>query len=559
MAWARTARTSDPGASSSEPTWTTASFTPTADSLLVITVGLMHDGNSTAPADTEVISVSGGSLTWTERTGNDGDSRVTGVWGGQHAVFTAPVGGSPSSMTIVIDVDSAAGVDWFPGWIVLDVTGHDVTTPIAAANPPNSSSERKSGGDAETHTHTLTNAPESGNLVLVTMACQNDVSSPYTIPTGFTSITNLSGVNAHSFAADHETTTTAAITCDDLGDDVFLVMASGLEFTPASAGQTIAVGVLPETNALIGVDPEKIAPIGTLGEVDGFVAVPPEKIASIGTLAEVDAFLAIQAEKFVDIGTLAEFNTFLPIPALKPILLAIGTLAEANSLLAIQALKQAPIGTLGETDVFNPIIAVKPIIQAVGVLTELNNLLPVVVVQEGGQTIPVGTLAEINAFLSILARKIAAIGVLSESDTLVPITARKIFDVGTLNEVNAFLAIEILGTADIGTLSELEALLSIAADKPITTAIGTLSEDDVLVAVNALRVAQIGTLDELDVLIAIAALKPITVDVGTLAELDALVQILAEAGPEVLRKVTAILQDGLLSGIDQAGLTGRGV
>ncbi len=355
-------------------------------------------------------------------------------------------------------------------------------------------------------------------------------------------------------------TEAGTITHDPDGPPISWAPISPYIIIPAPVGgQTVAVGVLAESDALIGVDPEKFAPIGTLGEDNVLVAVPPEKIASIGTLAEVDAFLAIQAEKFVDIGTLAEFNTFLPIPALKPILLAIGTLAEANSLLAIQALKQAPVGMLGESDVFNPIEALKPIIRAVGVLTELNNLLPVVVVQEGGQTIPVGTLAEINAFLSILARKIAAIGVLSESDTLVPITARKIFDVGTLNEVNAFLAIEILGTADIGTLSELEALLSIAADKPITTAIGTLSEDDVLVAVNALRVAQIGTLDELDVLIAIAALKPITVDVGTLAELDALVQILAEAGPEVLRKVTAILQDGLLSGINQAGLTGRGV
>ena len=267
MAWARTARTSDPGATSSEPTWTTASFTPTADSLLVITVGLMHNGNSTAAADTEVISVSGGSLTWTERTGNDGDSRVTGVWGGQHAVFTAPVGGSPSSMTIVIDIDSAAGVDWFPGWIVLDITGHDITTPIAAANPPNSSSERKSGDDAETHTHTLTNAPESGNLVLVTMATQNDVSSPYTIPTGFTSITNLSGVNAHSFVAYHETTTTAAITCDDLGDDVFLVMASGLELTPSSGTahtetSTDPVGVTDVITVVKAIAVEITDPVG---------------------------------------------------------------------------------------------------------------------------------------------------------------------------------------------------------------------------------------------------------------------------------------------------------
>lgn len=149
MAWATAARTLNTGLTSQEPFvagWTTASFTPTPDSLLVISVGLAHDGNSAGTDSDELISISDSeSLTWTKRAG---EQYVTGAWGGVHAVFTAPVGGSPSSMTIDIDIDSAAGVDYFGGWNVYDVTGHDVTTPIAAANPPNTSSSRKAGGDS---------------------------------------------------------------------------------------------------------------------------------------------------------------------------------------------------------------------------------------------------------------------------------------------------------------------------------------------------------------------------------------------------------------------------
>ena len=237
MAWARVARTSDVGASSQEPTWAAASFTPTADSLVVISVGLMHDGNSTSPADDEVISVSDDqSLTWTKRAGNDSNSRETGDWGGQHAVFTAPVGGSPSAMVITIDIDSAAGVDWFGGWNVFDITGHDVASPVVAGN---SSHQRHDGGNSETHTHNLGQAPVSGNLVVAFFHAQNDSSNTFTTPSGYTDITNLSLSNAHSLSCYHETTIATAIECTDLGQQIYTTMASGVEFLLAGAAATV--------------------------------------------------------------------------------------------------------------------------------------------------------------------------------------------------------------------------------------------------------------------------------------------------------------------------------
>jgi hypothetical protein len=75
--------------------YATASFTPSANSLLIV-------ASRGAATGTDVNSVSGGSLTWTEQK-----SFAVGT----HRVMlhTAPVGGSPSAMTITVDYGTDAG------------------------------------------------------------------------------------------------------------------------------------------------------------------------------------------------------------------------------------------------------------------------------------------------------------------------------------------------------------------------------------------------------------------------------------------------------------------
>lgn len=92
--------------------YATASFTPTANSFLIVFI------KATA---TLVGSISGGSLTWTtQRSGTGG--------GDAHFIFTAPVGSSPSSMTIVYDCTADAAT----GCLLktYQVTGHNTTTPV---------------------------------------------------------------------------------------------------------------------------------------------------------------------------------------------------------------------------------------------------------------------------------------------------------------------------------------------------------------------------------------------------------------------------------------------
>ncbi len=234
MAAVPTALDSDPGASSQAHTsdWTTGLFTPAAGGVLVIGACGFHDGTSpTRVTSDETIGVSGGSLTWTKRVGeiyNGGD------WGGVFVVYTAPVGGSPSEMSITIDLDDpdSGSSEWYMGWNVFEITGHDSDTP---AQTPLGEAEAKGGGDSESHTHDLGAAPTSGELVVGIFFAENDTSGTFAVPTGFTANSNLSGVNAHSAVFHRDDTTDDEIICTDLGQGVFWVFSADLVYAAAAA------------------------------------------------------------------------------------------------------------------------------------------------------------------------------------------------------------------------------------------------------------------------------------------------------------------------------------
>ncbi len=258
----------------------------------------------------------------------------------------------------------------------------------------------------------------------------------------------------------------------------------------AGGGQTIAVGVLAETNTLVVVAAEKPIdePVGVLAGTDVLIPVDPEKTANIGTLAGTD--------------------TLIPVAADKPIDTPVSTLAGTDVLIPVDPEKTANIGTLAGTDVLIPVAADKPIFQAVGTLAQADTLIPVA------------------------AEKLASIGTLAEVGILIPI------------------AVQQPGETDVGTLAELDSMIPVDADKPILRAVGTIGELNALVAISADKpiITAVGTIGGLDSLIPIPPVKPIDKSVGTLGELDALITI--EAVPEVPQIIpvgTLVETDSLIS------------
>lgn len=93
---------------------TSASFTPAANSLLVLCVAL--NSNGSAPS----LTPSGGGLTWTQQV-------LTSSTDGRVFIYTAPVGSSPSSMTVALENTGGTGFSWAK---IYEVSGYYTSSPI---------------------------------------------------------------------------------------------------------------------------------------------------------------------------------------------------------------------------------------------------------------------------------------------------------------------------------------------------------------------------------------------------------------------------------------------
>lgn len=106
-------------------TFTTSSFTPPANCLLVISVGAESNAGTNVNVGTD-LTLSGGGLTYTSR----GLINLTPYWSCGERVWTAPVGASPSSMSL--DIDCGADNIYLYKVNVVAYTGYKVSDPVGA-------------------------------------------------------------------------------------------------------------------------------------------------------------------------------------------------------------------------------------------------------------------------------------------------------------------------------------------------------------------------------------------------------------------------------------------
>jgi len=116
MAVAITEPVAEVASTANASTYASGSFTPTADSLLVVIAFATSTNNGV---------ITGGGLTWTNRFFDGSGTSVA-------LIATAQVGGAPGSMTVTFDCtgDAATGC----AFTVFQVTGHNASVPLAQAS-----------------------------------------------------------------------------------------------------------------------------------------------------------------------------------------------------------------------------------------------------------------------------------------------------------------------------------------------------------------------------------------------------------------------------------------
>lgn len=242
MAFSVTARHSFGTANVSAQTATTDSVTETADSLLLYGLGFENDNHSTTPA---IQTPTGGGLTYS-LVGKAGESptlpwaSLTGFLTGA-ALWSAPIGSSPSAHTIVGDANSTTNVEFYAA-TALDITGHNVGSPIVQSKV--NSAALGSASDTAAGTVTLDATPASGNLVVLFAFASADSGGAFTAPTvGGQSLTQVWNQNNAGFVHVgmwHRTVdgseSNATFTCSDLGQQVGSWVMVAVEI--AAAGPT---------------------------------------------------------------------------------------------------------------------------------------------------------------------------------------------------------------------------------------------------------------------------------------------------------------------------------
>jgi len=218
--------------------FTTGSFTPSNNSLLVACVHTSR--NNIGSADVVAnITLSGGSLTWTKQTAVSAVANYgAGNYNEELIVFTAPVT-TGASMTLT-----------WGGWVapndgrwycqVLEATGHNTSTPLGGTALTNNNA-------SNTPSMTLSSTPASSSVVvgISSTATSNGTQTGCTAGTGF------SVLNSHGGSGDFmevgvetrgsSTSTTVAWGACVTGDTIEQSIVAAFEIQAAAGGETVTM------------------------------------------------------------------------------------------------------------------------------------------------------------------------------------------------------------------------------------------------------------------------------------------------------------------------------
>lgn len=123
MALSRSSRyTGNSGTYYGTGAWTTSSFTPSNNSLLVAIAGLIENAGTTDPSGALTVTDSAG-LTWTARA----NAGAATTWATGIRVWTAPVT-TGASMTVSFDCGTRNSYQYFGA--IFDYTGYDSGSPV---------------------------------------------------------------------------------------------------------------------------------------------------------------------------------------------------------------------------------------------------------------------------------------------------------------------------------------------------------------------------------------------------------------------------------------------
>lgn len=527
MTWTITLLINENTGVSSAGNRTSASFTPPANSLLVAFAVGGRDNQTVARNWQINDSLSGA---WT----NIAESALTN-WGPNVAynaryalnvrAWRQAIGSSPAARTVTVDASTNSE---FYALIIYAITGHDVASPLAQAAVANAVQAAVEGDSALSLTLTLGSAPTSGNMVLAMFGAGADGGGGFAVPTGYTALANQNLNYCPGAVFYHTSTTTAAVTCSDLGQTVGNAGGIILEIAAAAGGTiTEPIGLVSEADSAQPVTAAKTKAAGQPGETDTVLPTARAKTKAIGQTAATAVAQPVTAQKTGATGAASEVDSAQAITNQKT--KTAGQPSESDVAQPVTARKTAVSGQVSETDVALPVARIKRL--AIGQATETDSALTFVI---GSETVvAIGLVSETDVAQPVARVKRMAIGQAVESVTALPMTARKTAVVGQVQETDEALALVNRKALAIGLVSETAVALAMGAQKRLV--IGQASEIDAVFTLVSRKTAVIGLVSEMDVALAfvLLGLGDVVREVVLAGQFDPVVVLVGQFDPDV--------------------------
>ena len=250
---------------------TSGSFTPSANSLLMVCAAIESDGSAISESISDSLTSS-----WTKQVvdGGTGD----GSYPHKAVIWTTEIGGSPSSMTVTVGLGTSM---YNSELVVLDATGYDTTTPVGLT--ASMFDDAQNTQDTETPAYGGTTASDSLSIVV---GATDDYSGEGTQPdptTGWTDHhkTDTTGLSIGVFSR------IAALTAPSIeigGTFGFTVV--GMEVKADSGSGTDALTANSLTSA-VAVDTSAITQVHALtaNSLTSAVAVDTSALTQLHVLA----------------------------------------------------------------------------------------------------------------------------------------------------------------------------------------------------------------------------------------------------------------------------------
>lgn len=434
--------------------FTTPSFTPPANSLLVIAVGFV---GTAITGDLGTPTIEGGGLAFTSRS----TAFVSPAWAIKLAVFTAPVGGSPAPMTLTVDDDNNQNIGGYTLSVVA-FTGVDGTTPVAGAVTSGSTNI----GDGE-EKQTLAATPAAEDVTMSWVAVDGEPGPPKpTMAAGWTKIhEGKTAGEGGLFAMRREASTSTTVTLSDSwGGSVFYKASMISLIIKAGKGSNVVeLGRVTETSTAQAFTSKKTAPMAQVATTSLAMAIAPRKVKELGRAGDVAAAMTIAPRKRVSLGQVAENDVAQGMTSRKRT--TIGQVAEGDLATGMTSRKGVSLGRASEAATAQGMTSRKR--QVIGQVAELASARALSV----RRTFSLGRAGDVAAAQAFTARRAKVLGQVAETDLAIAVDLTRALQVGQVTDLASALGLaprksKVLGqVAELGTARTIVPLRILVLDR----------------------------------------------------------------------------------------------